>query len=130
MCHVLSRLMCLFSVAPAPTIPSAPVASASDAAEGVHQVPDGHWQASGHASHQGAEDAAAHLRAVAAQPQTARPCLATHRRLRPPCGPRAPHTGCGAQLQGQGIHTQNVTWHNPNLALRSLKQYIRKSICL
>lgn len=84
-----------------------PPASTPGAPAGVHQVPDGHREAVSDAAHQGAEDAAAGVGAVAAQPQAARQSLAAHRRLRPPCGASPAHSGRGAQLQGQGLtHTQ------------------------
>lgn len=74
--------------------------------ERIHQVPDSHREAPGHLADQRAEDPAAHLRAVAAEPQAASACLAPDGWLRPSRSAGAPHAGSRAQLQGQGEHGQ------------------------
>lgn len=64
-----------------PPLPVPPAAGAPGPSEGVHKVSDGDREASGNVANQRAEDSAADLRAVAAQPQTAGSSLAADRRL-------------------------------------------------
>lgn len=74
-------------------------AGATGSSEGVHQVSDGNWQTFGDSSDQRAEDTAADLGAVAAQPQAAGSSVAADGGLRPSRGPSAAHTGRGVELQ-------------------------------
>ena len=81
--------LCLPAGAPAPP-------------EGAGEVSALHREAFGDSSHQRAEDSAADLRAVAAQPQAAGPSVAADGRAAAPRLQDPPHPGGGAQLQGQG----------------------------
>lgn len=77
-------------------------AGTSSSSEGVRQVSVLHWETFGHAAHQRAEDPAADLGAVAAQPQAAGPSLVTHGGATAPRLQGPTHPGRGPQLQGQG----------------------------
>lgn len=75
-----------------------PSARPSGPSEGVHQVSDGNRETFGNSPDQRAEDTAAHLRDVTAQPQAACSSVAANRRLRPSRGPSAAHTGRRLEL--------------------------------
>lgn len=70
----------------------------SGPSEGVHQVSDGNRETFGNSPDQRAEDTAAHLRDVTAQPQAACSSVAANRRLRPSRGPSTAHTGRRLEL--------------------------------